>query len=63
MNENKHLFKAAPWDDIMFRFYVCNKVVYPTDHAFTFFQSFFIKKKIINIYMNPVKTQTNFLYT
>ena len=31
-------FKAAPWDDINFRFNFCNEVVYPPDHDF--FQSF-----------------------
>ena len=29
--------KAAPWDDINFRFYLRNEVVYPTDHGFIFF--------------------------
>ena len=27
-------FKAAPWDDINFRFLFCNEVVYPPDHDF-----------------------------
>ena len=52
--------KRLSWDDINFRFYFCNEVVYPTDHDFIFFQSFYIKKKIINIYMNPLKTQQTF---
>ena len=51
--------KAAPWDDINFRFLSCNEVVYPPDHDFfSVFQIFFI-----NISMNPLETQTNFLYT
>ena len=32
--------KAAPWDDINFRFYLRNEVVYPTDHSFFFFLEF-----------------------
>ena len=28
--------KAAPWDDINFRFQFCNEVVYPPDHDFFF---------------------------
>ena len=56
-----HRLKAAPRDDINFRFQFCNKVVYPPDQDF-FFQSFQIKKKFINISMNLLKTQTNFLY-
>ena len=34
------LFKAAPWDDINFRFYFRTEVVYPTDHVFIFFRIF-----------------------
>ena len=30
--------KAAPWDDINFRFYFRTEVVYPTDHVFIFFR-------------------------
>ena len=33
------LFKAAPWDDINFRFYFC-KVVYPSDYDFIFLRVF-----------------------
>ena len=32
------LLKAAPWDDINFRFYFSNEVVYPQDHNFIFFR-------------------------
>ena len=32
--------KAAPWDDINFRFYLRNEVVYPTDHGFIYFLEF-----------------------
>ena len=32
--------KAAPWDDINFRFLFCNEVVYPTDHDFIFYGIF-----------------------
>ena len=35
--------KRLSWDDINFRFYFCNEVVYPTDHDFIFFQSFYKK--------------------
>ena len=41
------ILKAAPWEDINFRFLFCNEVMYPTDHDFK----------------NPTVTQTNFLYT
>ena len=52
------------WDDTNFRFYFCNNVVYPPDHDFIFFRVFWFKKIFfINISMNPLKTQTNFLYT
>ena len=33
-------FKAAPYDDINFRFLFCNEVVYPTDHDFIFYGIF-----------------------
>ena len=56
--------KAAPWDDINFRFYFWNEVVYPPDHDFIFFRVFKYKKIFfINISMNPLKTQTNFVFT
>ena len=32
--------KAAPWDNINFRFYFCNGVVYPPDHDFIFLRVF-----------------------
>ena len=32
--------KAAPWDDINFRFYTCNELVYPPDHDFIFLEFF-----------------------
>ena len=58
------MFKASPWDDINFPFYFCNEVVYPPDHDFIFFTVFRLKIFFfINIAMNPLKTQTNFLYT
>ena len=40
-----HRVKAAPWDDINFRFQFCNEVVYPPDHDFIFFRVFRLKKK------------------
>ena len=50
--------KAAPWDDINFRFYYCN------DHDFIYCRILSLKKYFsINIFMNPEKTQTNYLYT
>ena len=56
--------KAAPWDDINFRFSFCNEVVYHPDHDFIFFRFFrFFKLFFINIFMKPLKTQTNFVYT
>ena len=57
-------FKAAPWDDINFRFYFRTEVVYPTDHVFIFFRIFiFLQIFLINISMKPEETQTNYLYT
>ena len=58
------LVKAAPWDDINFRFYFHTEVVYPTDHVFIFFRIFiFLQIFLINISMKPEVTQTNYLYT
>ena len=37
-------FKAAPWDDINFRFYFRTEVVYLTDHVFIFFRIFIFYK-------------------
>ena len=46
------IVKAAPWDDINFRFYFRTEVVYPTDHVFIFFRIFiFLKIFLINISM------------
>ena len=57
------MFKAAPWDDINFRFKFRTEVVYPTDHVFIFFRIFiFLQIFLINISMNPEVTQTNYLY-
>ena len=36
--------KAASWDDINFRLYFCNEVVYPPDQDFIFFSVFRFKK-------------------
>ena len=56
------MVKAGPWDDIIFRYEYRNEVLYPTDHDL--FSEFFIFKNIfIHIFMNPMVTQTNFLYT
>ena len=56
--------KAAPWDDINFRFYYCTEVVYPTDHVLIFFRIFiFLQIFLINISIKPEVTQTNYLYT
>ena len=56
--------KAAPWDDINFRFLFRTEVVYPTDHVFIFFRIFiFLQIVLINISMKPEVTQTNYLYT
>ena len=52
--------KAAPWNDINFRFYFRTEVVYPADHVFIFFRIFIF---LINISMKPGVTQTNYLYT
>ena len=60
-----YAFKAAPWNDINFRFLLRNEVVYPTDHDFIFiFYEIFRFFEIFFIYtfMNPAVTQTNFLY-
>ena len=46
-----HLFKAAPWDDINFRFYFCNEVVYPLDHDFIFFRVFRFKKIFLSTFL------------
>ena len=54
----------APSNDINFRFYFCNEVVYPIDHDLILFRVFiFFLIFFINISMNLLKTQTNFLYT
>ena len=46
--------KAAPWDDINFRFQFRTEVVYPTDHVFIFFRIFiFLQIFLINISMKP----------
>ena len=65
VDENcSYLFKAAPWNDINFRFYFRTEVVYPTDHVFIFFRIFlFLQIFLINISMKPEVTQTNYLYT
>ena len=56
--------KAAPYDDINFRFLFCNEVVYPTDHDFIFYGILrFFKIFFIHYFMNLTVTQTNFLYT
>ena len=55
--------KAAPWDDINFRFYFCNEVVYLPDHDFFFRVFRFLKIFFLNLSMKLLKTQTNFLYT
>ena len=58
------LFKAAPWDDINFRFQSRTEVVYPTDHFFIFFSIFiFLQIFLINISMKSEVTQTNYLFT
>ena len=44
LNPTIILLKAAPYDDINFRFLLCNKVVYPTDHDFIFNGIFRLKK-------------------
>ena len=60
---NSRIFKAAPWDDINFRFLFCSEVVYPTDHDFIFYGIFtFLKIFFIRTFMNPTVNQTNFLY-
>ena len=64
MQKNGPKFKAAPWDDINFRFYFRTEVVYPTDHVFIFFRIFiFLQIFLINISMKPEVAQTNYLYT
>ena len=63
-NKQNSSVKAAPWDDINFRFYFRTEVVYPTDHVFIFFRIFiFLQIFLINISMKPEVTQTNYLYT
>ena len=58
------IIKAAPWDDINFRFFFRPEVVYPTDHVFIFFRIFiFLQIFLINISIKPEVTQTNSLYT
>ena len=44
--------------------FVFSFVMYPPDHDFIFFRVFrFFKIFFINISINPIKTQTNFVYT
>ena len=58
------VIKAAPYDDINFRFSFFNEVVYSTDHDFIFYVIFRFKKIFfIHYLMNPIETQTNFVYT
>ena len=45
------IFKAAPWDDINFRFYFCNEVVYPPDRDFIFFRVFRLKKIFVSTFL------------
>ena len=42
-NANKSI-KAAPWDDINFRFYFRTEVVYPTDYVFFFLEFLYFYK-------------------
>ena len=54
-------FKAAPWDDINFRFKFCIEVVHPTDHDFIFFRVFrflqiFFYSHVYESDCNPKKT-------
>ena len=39
-NHPLRMLKAAPWDDINFRFLFCIEVVYPTDHDFIIYGIF-----------------------
>ena len=41
--------KGTPYDHINFRFYLCDEVVYPTDHAFIFFS--FFRKNILFLWI------------
>ena len=59
-----NLIKAAPWDNINFRFHFRTEVVYSTDHNFIFFRIFiFLQIFLITISIKPEETQTNYLYT
>ena len=49
-NVSMSAVKAAPWDDINFRFLFCNEVVYPTDHDLIFYWIF---RFLIHTFMNP----------
>ena len=53
-------FKAAPWDDINFRFYFRTEVVYPTDHVF--FQNFHIFINIFNQHFYETRSNPNKLF-
>ena len=54
--------KAAPWDDINFRFYFRTEVVYPTDHVFIFFQNFHIFINIFNQRLYETGSNPNKLF-
>ena len=54
------LIKAAPWEDINFRFYFRTEVVYPTDHVF--FQNFYIFTNIFNQHFYKTRSNPNTLF-
>ena len=45
------LLKVAPCDDIKFRFYFCNEVVYPPDHDFFFLGFLDLKKYFLSTFL------------
>ena len=44
-------FKGTPWDDINFRFYFCNEVVYPPDHDFIYSEFLDFYKYFLSLYL------------
>ena len=53
------IFKAAPWDDVNFRFQFCTEVVYPTDQVFIIFRIF---TNIFNQHFYETRSNPNKLF-
>ena len=54
--------KAAPWDDINFRFYFYNEVVYSPDNDFIFFKFLDLKKSFLLTFLLSRLKPKQFFY-